>query len=110
MVNNTPRDPAGSRGRLAAPEAAQCPHVATALTQAGRPVHFTAVNRWRSQGWRAGPSEHPVAQARAVLDSAIPILTGEPTSTAGEFLLKNSDSEDLRRRRLHVPLAHGTGG
>src|SRR5215212_8310477 len=71
--------------------------VARALTQAGRPVHFTTVNRWRRQGWQTEPSEHPVAQARAALDSAIPLLTGGPTTTAEEFVRENSATEDLKQ-------------
>jgi len=67
--------------------------VARALTQAGRPVHFTTINRWRRQGWQTEPNEHPVAQARAALDSAIPLLTGGPTTTAEEFVRENSETE-----------------
>jgi hypothetical protein len=37
--------------------------VAKALTQAGRPVHFTTVARWKKREWQAEPRlEHPFAQ------------------------------------------------
>src|SRR4051812_25973715 len=64
--------------------------VARALTQAGRPVHFTTINRWRSQAWRAVVDAHPLDKARAALDSTIPVLTGDPTTTAKSFLEKGS--------------------
>jgi hypothetical protein len=60
--------------------------VANALSQAGRPVHFATVARWRAQGWRYvehGP--HPVEAAREALDIAARVLTGDPRQGA-EFL------------------------
>jgi hypothetical protein len=71
--------------------------VARALTQAGRPVHFTTVDRWRRQGWPPGSAEHPVAQARAALDSAIPVLTRDPTSTCDQLLASSDEREELDR-------------
>ena len=71
--------------------------VATALTQAGRPVHFTTINRWRRQGWRAETTQHPVAQARTALDSVVPVLTGDPTSTCNELLASGDEREQLDR-------------
>src|SRR5206468_3568933 len=59
--------------------------VARALTQAGHPVHYTTINRWRSQGWRAIKGEHPLDAARANLDSAVPVLTGDPTTNADDL-------------------------
>jgi hypothetical protein len=60
--------------------------VAKALNQAGRHVHFTTVSRWQREAWRPVQNEHLLERARASLDSAIPVLTGNPTSTADAFL------------------------
>jgi hypothetical protein len=66
--------------------------VATALRQAGHPIHYTTINRWRSQGWReVKQGEHPIHAARAALDSAVPILTGDPSTTA-EDVIKDSEA------------------
>jgi hypothetical protein len=72
-------------------------NVAKALSQAGRHVHFATINRWRKRGWRTGPAEHPLDTARAALDSAIPILTGNPTSSVVDFVEKDSDADQLRQ-------------
>src|SRR4029079_5710203 len=69
--------------------------VATALSQAGRPVHFTTINRWRKRGWSTSPSEHPLDRARAALDSAIPLLTVKATSDVAELVQK--EAEQLRQ-------------
>src|SRR5262245_13877904 len=67
--------------------------VATALRQAGHPVYFTTINRWRSQGWReVKQGEHPIHAARAALDSAVPVLTGDPSTTA-EDVVKHSEAK-----------------
>jgi hypothetical protein len=50
--------------------------VARALTQAGRPVHFTTINRWRRHGWRAETTEHPLTQARDACGAATTALSG----------------------------------
>src|SRR3979409_1216721 len=45
--------------------------VAKALTQAGRPVHFTTVARWRRKGWRRNAnSEHSPQTARKPVDAS----------------------------------------
>ena len=69
--------------------------VALALTQSGRPVHFTTVRRWRRDGWRAEPTEHPLEQARAGLESALPLLTGNPTSTIEDLISATAGGEQL---------------
>ena len=71
--------------------------VATALSQAGRPVHFTTINRWRKRGWCTSPSEHPLDRARAALDSAIPLLTGKATSEVAELPHKHPEADELRQ-------------
>ena len=69
--------------------------VARALTQSGRPVHFTTVNRWQRCGWRADPTEHPLDQARADLECALPLVTGDPTTTIEDLLRSSPDREQL---------------
>jgi hypothetical protein len=90
-------------GRQQSPSARS---VARALTQSGRPVHFTTVNRWRAHDWRDAKGQHPLDQASADLESALPLMTGDPTSTIddlvrsspeGEQLDKLSDGELLRK-------------
>src|SRR5262245_54744675 len=71
--------------------------VATALTQAGRPVHFTTVARWRAQGWRAVEGKHPLDGARDTLDSAAPLITGDPQNTAAKFVEESPDSAGLEK-------------
>jgi hypothetical protein len=81
--------------------------VAKALTQAGRRVHFATVARWRAQGWRpVARRPHPVEEARAGLEVAARLLTGDPAlgadilvrqSQVGEQLGSLSDGELLRR-------------
>jgi hypothetical protein len=61
--------------------------VATALTQSGRSVHFATVARWKLQGWR--PVEHgahPLEMAMRAIDVALPVLTGDATMTANDFV------------------------
>ncbi len=57
--------------------------VAKALTQAGRPVHFTTVARWKKRNWQVEARlEHPLAAAMRMVDLAVPLLTGDPTTKA----------------------------
>jgi hypothetical protein len=61
--------------------------VARALTQSGRPVHFSTVARWKLQGWRSvehGP--HPLEMARRAIDVALPVPTGDATMNASDFV------------------------
>jgi hypothetical protein len=76
----------------------RCPSsrsVARVLTQAGRPVHFTTIARWRRQGWRSQPtSEHPLTAVMRTLDLAVPLLTGDPTSKVADILgIEHKDDE-----------------
>jgi hypothetical protein len=66
--------------------------VARALTQSGLPVHYTTVNRWRGEEWRDAKGRHPLDQARAALESALPLMTRDPTST---ILVRNPEGEQL---------------
>ena len=54
--------------------------VAKALTQAGRPVHFTTVARWKKREWQVKPKlDHPLAAAMRKVDLFVPMLTRDPT-------------------------------
>jgi hypothetical protein len=70
--------------------------VAKALTQAGRPVHFTTVVRWKRQEWRAvATAQHPIEAATRALDVAVPLLTGDPTSTVKSFVDDKDSASSL---------------
>jgi len=72
--------------------------VATALTQSGRPVHFSTVARWKLQGWRSvehGP--HPLEMARRAIDVALPLLTGDATMTASDFARGHPAAKELMK-------------
>ena len=57
--------------------------VAEALTQAGRSIHFTTVARWKRREWQVEARlEHPLAAAMRMVDLAVPLLTGDPTTKA----------------------------
>src|SRR5258708_40176043 len=78
-------------GRQRSPSARS---VARALTQSGRPVHFTTVNRWRGREWRDAKGRHPLDEARAALESALPLLTGDPTSTIEGLVHRRPEREE----------------
>ena len=61
--------------------------VAKALTQAGRPVHFTTVARWKKREWRVeARPEHPLAAAMRKIDLFVPLLTGDATTKAADVV------------------------
>jgi hypothetical protein len=61
--------------------------VAKALTQAGRPVHFTTVARWKKREWQVEARlQHPFAAAMRKIDLFVPLLTGDPTATAVDII------------------------
>jgi hypothetical protein len=61
--------------------------VAKALTQTGRPVHFTTVARWKKREWQVEPRlEHPLAAVMRKVDLAVPMLTGDPTTKAVDIV------------------------
>src|SRR5260221_4984877 len=85
-------------GRQQSPSARS---VARALTQSGRPVHFTTVNRWRGEEWRDAKGRHPLAQARAALESALPLMTRDPTSNIDDLARGSPERQQLAQ------LCHG---
>jgi hypothetical protein len=87
--------------------------VARSLTQSGRPVHYTTVSRWRRSGWRADPTAHPLDKARADLESALPLVTGNPATTIEELfgvrpsrdeLEQLTDAQLLKRAAASLPV------
>ena len=90
---NLPRlTPAIAKAVWQAQQRPSARRVARALNQAGHSIHYTTINRWRAQGWREIKGEHPLHAARAALDSAVPILTGDPSTTA-EDVIKHSGAD-----------------
>jgi hypothetical protein len=86
--------------------------VAKALTQAGRPVHFATVARWRRQGWQTVTSpEHPVERARRAVDAASSVVTLDPTLTTQDWirgtekLTRISDDQLLARAVRQTTIA-----
>lgn len=72
--------------------------VATALNQAGYRVHYTTIARWRSQDWRGVDQDGEAINAgRAKLDSAVPILTGDPSTTAEDVVNDSETKPQLER-------------
>jgi hypothetical protein len=71
--------------------------VAKALTQAGRPIHFTTVARWKRQGWRTvATDQHPIEAATMALDASMPLLTGDPTTTVKGFVHASESTNVLQ--------------
>jgi hypothetical protein len=86
--------------------------VARALTQAGRPVHFATVARWKNQNWRAVPERlDPLQAAQDELDVAAPVLTGDP-ATNTEAMVEGSEAakklEDLTDEQLVSKAVRGS--
>ena len=70
--------------------------VARKLSQSGLPISHETVNRWRRDGWRVVERpQHPLDAARASLDDAVPVLTGDPTTTIEDLLRNSPDREQL---------------
>src|SRR5260221_11935222 len=82
-------------GRQQSPSARS---VARALTQSGLPVHYTTINRWRGEAWRDAKGQHPLDQARAALESALPLMTRDPTSTIDDLVRGSPDRQPLKER------------
>jgi hypothetical protein len=82
--------------------------VARALSQAGQKVDAKTIARWKARNWMsASPQRHPLESAWDALETAIPLLTGDPTSTIwrvgrmeemAELLEKLTEDELYRQR------------
>jgi hypothetical protein len=81
--------------------------VATKLRQAGVPVSHMTVARWRRRGWQAleREQEHPLDVARRQLDDGVPLLTGDPMTTAQVLVEGSAEQGELKeltdRELLH---------
>jgi hypothetical protein len=73
--------------------------VARKLRQAGGSISHQTVARWRNQGWRPleGEQQHPLEAARASLDDAVPLLTGNPSTTANSIVQESAEREALEQ-------------
>ena len=73
--------------------------VARALGAAGYPVHWVTVARWRCTGWLPiGPARrHPLALARAGLESVAPVVTGIPTTSIKDLIKEYPNRESLEK-------------
>ena len=61
------------------------------LRPAGLSVSHMQVARWRNQGWRpVAQKDHPLEAARKSLDDAMPLLRGNPSTTANVFVEKKT--------------------
>jgi hypothetical protein len=72
--------------------------VATKLRQSGVSISHMTVARWRSRGWRPLEREqHPLEAARAQLDDAVPILTGDAMTTGKVLVDGSAEREELEK-------------
>jgi hypothetical protein len=72
--------------------------VARKLRQAGISLSHMTVARWRRRGWRPLEREqHPLEVARAQLDDAVPLLTGDPMTTAKILVEGSAEREELEK-------------
>lgn len=70
--------------------------VARKLGQAGLATSHETINRWRRQGWRhVEPVAHPLDAARAALDGALPIVSGDPLTTVDSLIGDKPDLDSL---------------
>ena len=85
--------------------------VARALTQAGRPVGSKTIARWKAENWPSRPARrHPLDVAEDRLDAALPLLTGDPTSSVRSVLkmqqtaamVEHLDEDQQRRLQLRA--------
>jgi hypothetical protein len=73
--------------------------VARKLSQAGFRISHMTVARWCGQGWRPLEREprHPLEIAGDHLDDAVPLLTGDPLTTATSFIRDSAELETLEQ-------------
>ena len=67
--------------------------VARAMREAGYPVHFVTIARWRAQNWQRTVSEHPLELARGRIDSLAPLVSGDPETNLQDLI----DDPDHKR-------------
>jgi hypothetical protein len=70
--------------------------VATKLRQSGVMISHQTVARWRNRGWRPLEREqHPLEVARAQLDDAVPLLTGDPMTVVEDLVKASGERAEL---------------
>jgi hypothetical protein len=70
--------------------------VARKLRQSGTSISHETVARWRRRGWRPLDREqHPLDAGREQLDDAVPLLTGDATTAAGDLAKASSQRAEL---------------
>jgi hypothetical protein len=70
--------------------------VARALRQAGKKISAKTVASWSALNWDPIiPPRHPMEVAMDTLDSAIPLLTGDPASSVRNILQMQQDAKTL---------------
>jgi hypothetical protein len=83
------------------------------MQQAGYPVHFTTIARWRAQNWKVEAADHPLEIARGHIEAVAPLVSGDPETTlenvidglAHSDFDKVTDAELLRRAAREVAIA-----
>jgi hypothetical protein len=72
--------------------------VSKKLLQAGFFAHHTTIARWRRRGWPAtGKGRDTIDAALADVDIAVPILTGDPNTTAEELVSLSEAKAQVER-------------
>jgi len=72
--------------------------VSKKLIQAGFYAHHTTIARWRRRGWPAtGKGKDSIDAARASVDVAVPILTGNPNTSTDELVNISEAKAQLER-------------
>jgi hypothetical protein len=69
--------------------------VARAMREAGYPVHFVTIARWRAQNWQRTVSEHPLEIARGRIDSLAPLVSGDPETNLQDLIDDPAHKEDF---------------
>jgi hypothetical protein len=67
-------------------------------SETGGSASLMTVARWRNRGWRPLEREqHPLEVAREQLDDAVPLLTGNPMTTAEDLVRESAEREELEK-------------
>ena len=69
--------------------------VATAMQQAGYPVSFVTVARWRAQNWKATASTHSLEFVRGDIEAVVPLV-----SDNAETNLRDLIDDPIHKRRF----------
>jgi hypothetical protein len=82
------------------------------MQQAGYPVHFVTVARWRAQNWNPRSSDHSLKVARGQLEAVAPLVSGDPETTLEDLIEAHkqdldelTDAEVLRKAARELAIA-----